>query len=214
MMGPGADSTTNTRRLFAFFVVVAVHVILIWGVNAGLKDMIVEKVLGNLQTVEIAAPKEEEEKPPPPPPKMETPPPFVPPPEISIDIPPTETTTAIQVITQQRPVEAPPAVSAPPHKSLRADPSPDKKRPLTRPEYPPSEQRAGHEGVVYLELFVQVDGRIGETRVKTSSGFPRLDEAAAEHAKRNYRLIPAKDDEGKPIAVWVTLPIAFKLDGK
>ena len=47
-----------------------------------------EKVLGNLQTVEIAAPKEEEDKPPPPPPKMEVPPPFVPPPEISIEIAP------------------------------------------------------------------------------------------------------------------------------
>jgi periplasmic protein TonB len=211
-MDPGAYPTTNnTRRVFAFIVVVAVHIILGYGINAGLTDVIMDKVLGNLQTVEIAAPTEEEEKPPPPPPKMETPPPFVPPPEISIEIAPTETTTAIQVVTQTRPVEAPPPVAV--RKIPRTAPGYDKRKQYTLPEYPPSELRAGHEGTVYLDLFVQVDGRIGDVRVKTSSGFPRLDEAAVSHVKRTYRLSPAMED-GKPVADWVTLPVVFRIDNK
>jgi protein TonB len=211
MMGPGADTTTNSRRTFAFFVVVAVHVLLIWGINAGLTDIIAEKVLGNLQSVEIAAPKEEEDKPPPPPPKMEAPPPFVPPPDIAIEAPPVENTTAIQVVTQTRPVEAPPPVAV--RKMVRAEPSYDKKHPPTRPDYPSSELRAGHEGTVYLDLYVLVDGRIGEAKVKTSSGFARLDEAALDHVKRPYRLVPAMED-GKPLAAWVTLPIVFKIENR
>ena len=208
-MVPMQDTSTNSRRTIAFIVVVAVHVLLVWGINAGLTDIIREKVLGNLQTVEIAAPKEEEDKPPPPPPKLETPPPFVPPPEISIEMPVEESKTAIQVTTTTRPTEPPPP--APARKVIRTSPGYDKKRRYTLPEYPPSELRAGHEGTVYLDLYVQVDGRIGDVRVKTSSGYPRLDEAAVEHVKRTYRLTPAMED-GKPVADWVTLPVVFRIN--
>src|SRR5215831_5380484 len=109
-MGPVADTSANTRRTLIFIGVVVLHVLLIYGLNAGLTDIIREKILGNLQSVEIAAPKEEEEKPPPPPPKLETPPPFVPPPDIAIETAPVEQTTAIQQVVTQRPVEAPPSV--------------------------------------------------------------------------------------------------------
>ncbi len=210
MMGPGADTSANTRRTYIFFAVVAVHVLAIWGLAIGLTDVIKEKLLGNLQTVEIAAPKQEEDKPPPPPPKMEAPPPFVPPPDISIELAPTETNNAIQVVTQTRPVQPPPVVA---RKVVRTNPGYDKRGRYSLPEYPPSELRAGHEGTVYLDLYVQVDGRIGEVRVKTSSGFPRLDEAAISHVKRTYRLTPAMED-GKPVADWVTLPVVFKITNK
>src|SRR5262245_16937574 len=170
MMGPGPETTTNTRRVLAFFVVVAVHVILIYGINAGLTDVILDKVLGNLQTVEIAAPKEEEEKPPPPPPKMEAPPPFVPPPEISIEIAPTETTNAIQVVTAVKPVEPTPQVVT---RKVVTVPPKTPKTGLTQPEYPVSEKRAEHTGTVMLAIQVLENGRVGEVRVQTSSGFPR-----------------------------------------
>jgi protein TonB len=206
MMGPGPEQTSNTKRVFAFFIVVAVHVILIYGINAGLTDVILDKVLGNLQTVEIAAPKEEEDKPPPPPPKMEVPPPFVPPPEISIEIAPTETTTAIQVVTQTRPVEAAPVVAA--RKSMTVPPKTPKTG-LTQPEYPASEKRAEHTGTVMLSIMVLENGRVGEVKVQTSSGFPRLDEAALAEAKR-WRFVPGTED-GKPAAMLVSVPIVFKL---
>jgi len=211
-MGPVlVDTSANSRRTIAFLIVVVVHVLLIYGFNAGIGSVMVERVFGPMETQIIEEVKEEEEKPPPPPPKLETPPPFVPPPDIAIEVAPVENTTAIQVTTTTRPVEAPPP--APVRKIARSAPAYDKRRSYTLPDYPPSELRAGNEGTVYLDLFVTVDGRIGEVRVKTSSGFPRLDEAAISHVKRTYRLSPAMED-GKPVADWVTLPVVFRIDKK
>jgi len=96
---------------------------------------------------------------------------------------------------------------------VRTVPAYDKRKQYTLPEYPPSELRAGHEGTVYLELYVLPDGRVGEARVKTSSGYPRLDEAAISHVKRTYRLTPAMED-GKPVADWVVLPVVFKIENR
>ena len=214
MMGPAPpDSSLSSRRLIALLIVLGIHVVLIYGLNAGIGGIIKDKVLGNIQTVEVMAQEEEEERPPPPPPKIDTaPPPFVPPPDIFIESAPVENTTAIQVTTTTRPVEAPPPVA---RTAVRTPPEYDKKRmkSYTLPEYPPSELRAGHEGTVYLDLMVQPDGRIGEVRIKTSTGFPRLDEAAISHVKRTYRLTPAMED-GKPVAGWVTLPVVFRIDNK
>jgi protein TonB len=199
--------------MISLILVIGVHVLLIYGLNAGFGQVTKDKALGNIQTVEVLAAEEEEDRPPPPPPKVDTaPPPFVPPPDIFIESAPVESTTAIQVTTAQRPIEAPPPVA---RTVTHSPPEYDKKRmkSYTLPEYPPSELRAGHEGTVYLDLMVQVDGRIGEVRVKTSTGFPRLDEAAISHVKRTYRLTPAMED-GKPVPGWVTLPVVFRIDNK
>jgi periplasmic protein TonB len=166
--------------------------------------------LGNIQTVEIEAPKEEEEKPPPPPPKVDVaPPPFVPPPEISIEMAPSENTSAIQVTTTQRPVEAPPP--APVRKAVSVPPKADARRGgITKPEYPPSVRRAGGEGTVYVQVLVLETGRVGDARIQTSSGHPKLDEAVVAEAKRSWRFTPGTED-GKPVQMWVTVPIVFKL---
>jgi protein TonB len=210
MMGTPPGATNNTRRTVAFVVVVIIHVVILYGLNSGLSDIIKEKLLGNIQTVEIEAPKEEEDKPPPPPPKVDVvPPPFVPPPEIAIEMAPTETTTAIQVTTTTRPVEAPPP--APVRKAVYVPPKADTRRGgITKPEYPPSVRRAGGEGTVYVQVLVLETGRVGDARIQTSSGFPKLDEAVIAEAKRNWRFVPASED-GKPKQDWVTVPIVFKL---
>lgn len=208
MMGPGVNTSNNSRRTFAFIVVVVVHVLLIWGINAGLTDIIAEKVLGNLQTVEIAAPEEEEEKPPPPPPKMEAPPPFVPPPDISIELPPAETTTAIQVVTNTRPVEAPPAPVVE-RKVVEVPPS-FRRQPGTTDEfYPPASKRAGEEGSIIVAVHVLESGEIDNIEVKESSGFPRLDAGAVTYVK-TWRLKPGTRD-GKPVAVTWRIRVTFKL---
>lgn len=208
-IGPAPDTSRNSRRTIAFVLVVLVHIVIGYGINAGLGDIIQEKVLGNIQTVEIAPVVEEEDRPPPPPPKIETePPPFVPPPDIIIETAPSENTTAIRVVTQERPV-APPAPA--PRKAVTVPPKPDARRGgVTKPEYPPSERRAGHEGTVYVQVLVLENGRVGDARIQTSSGFPRLDEAVVAEAKRSWRFTPGTED-GKPVQMWVTVPIVFKL---
>jgi protein TonB len=207
-MTPLADPSVNSRRTLAFLIVVAVHVLLVWGFNAGLTDIMVEKVFGPMETEIIEEVKTEEEKPPPPPPEMEAPPPFVPPPEIFIDAAPVENTTAIQVTTTTRPVEAPPP--APVRQVARVNPKPGRNG-LTQPEYPPSEKRAEHTGTVQLTILVLENGRVGDVKVHTSSGYPKLDEAAVAEAKRSWRFQPGTED-GKPVQMWVTVPIVFRLE--
>jgi periplasmic protein TonB len=207
MMAP-AEAPANSRRAVAFVAVVLVHIVLIWAFNAGLTDIIVEKVLGNLQTVDIAAPEEEEEQPPPPPPKIEQPPPFVPPPDIVIETAPVENSTAIQSqVTTVKPVDPPPVVA--PREPVVV--APKTRRPPGSPDefYPASSLRREEEGTVIVEYDIAEDGRIVDTRVVESSKFPALDEAAIKYAK-TWRFTPGTRD-GKPVAMKHRIKVLFKV---
>jgi protein TonB len=209
-MVPVADTSANSRRTLAFIIVVAVHVLMIWGFNAGLTDIIVEKVLGPMTTDIIEEKVEVEDKPPPPPPKLETPPPFVPPPDFVVDAPPAENTTAIQTITTQQPVAAPPP--APVAKAaVIVAPRQNPRRPLGSSDeyYPPAAKRAGEEGSVDVQMIVTEDGRILDPKVIRSSGFPRLDEGALKYV-RTWRLLPGTSD-GKPVQMSHSVRVTFQL---
>lgn len=206
---PAQDSSFLTRRGLVFILIVLLHIGMFWLLNSGLSHQIIDVVLGPIETRMIEEAPDTDEPPPPPPPKIETPPPFVPPPEVSIELPvETNTSTAIQTTTTVRPTAPPPPVAAPaiPRTAPRSDP----RRPLSQPEYPPSSRRAGEAGTVILEVYVLENGRVGEARVKQSSGFPRLDEAAVREVKRSWRLVPGTEN-GKPAPMWGQFAVTFKL---
>ncbi|GGP26039.1 energy transducer TonB [Silvimonas amylolytica] len=117
---------------------------------------------------------------PPPKPVQETPPP--PPPEA-------------------KPAPAPAPVS-PPREDANANGN-------MKPAYPPVSRKLGEEGRVLLEVHIQADGTVSDIRVKTSSGFPRLDNSALD-AVRKWKFTPAKQG-GQPIAMWYVLPVTFSL---
>jgi protein TonB len=206
---PTTDSSFLTRRGLVFVVIVALHAGMYGVLNSGLSQHLVDVVLGPIETRMIEEAPDTDEPPPPPPPKIETPPPFVPPPEVSIELP-AETTqsTAIQTVTNVRPTAPPPPVAQP--TVPRTAPKSDSRRPLSQPEYPPSSRRAGEAGTVILEVYVLETGRVGEARVKQSSGFPRLDEAAVREVKRSWRLVPGTEN-GKPVPMWGQFAVTFKL---
>jgi protein TonB len=206
---PASDSSFLTRRGFVFVLIVALHAGMYYVLNSGLSQHLVDVVLGPIETRMIEEAPDTDEPPPPPPPKIETPPPFVPPPEVAIELP-TETTqsTAIQTVTNVRPTAPPPPVAQP--TIPRTAPKSDPRRPLSQPEYPPSSRRAGEAGTVILEVYVLETGRVGEARVKQSSGFPRLDEAAVREVKRSWRLVPGTEN-GKPVPMWGQFAVTFKL---
>jgi protein TonB len=197
-----------TRRGLVFFLIVALHLFMYYVLNSGLSKHLVDVVLGPIETRMIEEAPKTDEPPPPPPPKIETPPPFVPPPEVSIDIPQETSSTAIQTVTNVRPTQPPPV--AQPAPVQRTAPKSDPRRPLSQPEYPPSSRRAGEAGTVILEVYVLENGRVGEARVKQSSGFPRLDEAAVREVKRSWRLVPGTEN-GKPVPMWGQFAVTFKL---
>jgi periplasmic protein TonB len=206
---PAQDSSFLTRRGFVFVLIVALHLGMYYVLNSGLSQHLVDVVLGPIETRMIEEAPKTDEPPPPPPPKIETPPPFVPPPEVAIEIPQEAATTAIQTVTNVRPTAPPPPV-AQQAAIPRTAPKSDSRRPLSQPEYPPSSRRAGEAGTVILEVYVLENGRVGEARVKQSSGYPRLDEAAVREVKRSWRLVPGTEN-GKPVPMWGQFAVTFKL---
>lgn len=78
------------------------------------------------------------------------------------------------------------------------------------PAYPPLSRRMGEEGKVILRVSVTPQGTAEEVEIKTSSGSPRLDEAA-QKTVRSWRFIAAKRGD-TPVHSWVLVPIIFKLE--
>jgi protein TonB len=206
---PAADTSFFTRRGLVFILIVLLHIGMFYVLASGMSHRIVEVVLGPIETRLIDEAPKTDEPPPPPPPKIETPPPFVPPPDVSIVIPADAApTTAIRQTTTVAPVAQPPP--APVAKVPSTPPKSDPRRPLSQPEYPPSSRRAGEAGTVVLEVYVNENGRADEVRIKKSSGFPKLDEAAVREVKRSWRLVPGTEN-GKPVPMWGQFAVTFKL---
>ncbi len=78
-----------------------------------------------------------------------------------------------------------------------------------KPIYPNMSKRLGEQGTVVLRVLVKADGNAGEVEVKSSSSYPRLDQAAID-AVKTWRFNPAKID-GKATDEWYQVPIPFKL---
>lgn len=89
------------------------------------------------------------------------------------------------------------------------EPQIDPRRGLREPVYPPSEIRQNHTGTVQLSVEVLPDGSVGNVRLDSSSGYPKLDEAALRIA-RSWRFIPGTRD-GAAVAMWKRVPITFQL---
>ena len=87
----------------------------------------------------------------------------------------------------------------------------DPPRPVTpiRPVYPDIAQEAGIEGQVLVQCFIDEKGKVKETIVVKGIPNTGLNESAVE-ALRKTRFRPAKQRE-RPVGVWITIPINFKL---
>ena len=79
-----------------------------------------------------------------------------------------------------------------------------------KPVYPTMSKRNGEQGTVVLRVMVRHDGTAGTVEVKSSSGFPRLDQSAVD-AVKTWRFNPATVD-GKAVDEWYQVPIPFKLN--
>jgi TonB family protein len=78
--------------------------------------------------------------------------------------------------------------------------------------YPAIARKAGVEGRVYVNVLVDVNGEVKETKNLKSLGNNGCDEAAAK-AIKSVKWTPAKS-RGESVAVWVGIPVVFKLDSK
>lgn len=200
---------TIPQQLTGIGFVVALHVVVIYMLASGLGKSIVEIALPPIETKVIEEEKVADAEPPPPPPKMETVPPYVPPPEFQVAAEPTAAPVHAITTTAAKPVVA----AAPVATGVIVQPRTNPRRPLEKPDYPASEKRAGHEGSTILEIYVDENGRVTEARVKASSGFDALDQAAVKQALRSWRLLPGTKD-GKPEPMWYVISMKFSLTDK
>lgn len=77
------------------------------------------------------------------------------------------------------------------------------------PVYPPLSRRLGEQGVVTLRVLIDEEGRPVEVTVSSSSGYPRLDEAALR-AVRAARFLPLIVGH-RPRPAFALVPVRFEL---
>jgi periplasmic protein TonB len=110
--------------------------------------------------------------------------------------------TSSAAIATQAPDPATASASASGTTTAVAKPSPKTGATLPKgtceePDYPPISMRAREEGTVLLEFTVNPDGKVVQSKVLSSSGFPRLDDAA-RNAFGKCKFSPATAD-GQPV---------------
>jgi protein TonB len=202
---PYAPPQASSSRLIGIGLVVLLHVAIIYALVTGLAHRAIEVVHAPVETKIIDEVREQKPEPPPPPPQLAPPPPaFVPPPEIHIEAPPPPQSTAITVVTPEKPA-APPPIAAAPRVMPRLDASHSQE-----PEYPPTSRRLGEQGSLIMQVLIGVDGRVIDSKLVRSSGIERLDQAALDGVKGNYRFLPGTID-GKPAEMWYTFKFTWKL---
>lgn len=104
---------------------------------------------------------------------------------------------AVAKTSEPEPESTPPVASA--NKALN-------KAPL----YPMLSRRLKEQGTVYLQVLVLKNGKVGQLKLKQSSGFARLDQSAL-NAVRSWTYEPALK-LGQPIDYWFVQPVVFNLN--
>lgn len=153
-------------------------------------------------------------------PKINTLPPVknAPPSEKAITQPEVVETPVKVEATPQMPVAEP----TPPVVAASAKPTPEPVEEVTPPRsdaahlnnpdpnYPAMSKRLGEQGRVLLDVYILANGTVGEIRLKQSSGFSRLDQAALQAVKQ-WRYQPARRGQ-QAIDFWYVQPLSFTLN--
>jgi protein TonB len=84
---------------------------------------------------------------------------------------------------------------------------------ITIPRYPVTARLRRQEGRVILLLDVSPSGRVDEASVSETSGFPALDKAAANEARREWRLVPGLEG-GVPTRMNKEATVTFRIGDK
>lgn len=181
-----------SRRYKGIAIVVALHILIGWGIVSGTaKNALValKKPLEAVVIQEVIIP-----PPPPPPPKQikppeapkveAPPPPFVPPPDVAPPV--TSTAPVIQSVAAPPPapaVIAPPAPPAPPKPAANRSDIGVACPTQTKPEMPRKALQDGSEGVVKAQALIK-DGAVREVTILSG---PRIFHAAVKAAMMQYK---------------------------
>lgn len=216
-VGPGRRAANPLRQAIGIVIVVALHVGFIYALAMGLGHQADELIQAPFQTKIIEEAKAPPPDAPPPPPKLaQLPPPYIPPPEVQIRQPvvaaPTNAIAAVVHVKPPEPVPAPPPpapVAPPKAEPVRVPAIIDAAHRCQKPEYPAMAQRLGEEGTVVLKFLVGIDGAVVDSQVESSSGHPKLDEAA--RAALGGCRFKAGTVDGRPEQSWAVIKYNWKI---
>lgn len=216
---PGAGITRLRAQFGPFALILAAHVLVLYGIYSGLLHRVVQAALpAEVFISVIAAPV------PAPVPALvplavvqTLPPPSMTPPPTVFTIAPllgaiSVAAPAAVVAEKSAPAAAftaPAPVAAAPPAGPRTITSGVEYLKAPQPEYPALSKRLGEQGKVVLRVLINEQGLPGQVLVQTSSGFARLDEAGRQAVLR--ALFKPHLDDGRPVAVYVIVPLNFQL---
>jgi periplasmic protein TonB len=203
-----ASAQALRRHTIVMTVVIGIHVVFALGLIAGTAVKYVPQLREMLDAQLI---KHEEEpppkEPPPPPPDFHPPPVQAPTFEIpSVVGPPSQ--SAI-VVPKAEPAPAP-VKAAPPQITQARVAKGSNLGEACSSYYPSASRRLSEEGSVVLLVYVAPNGRVSETKVETSSGIGRLDEAAEKCVKAQGRFEPQKVGND-PVGSWQRMKWTWRL---
>lgn len=213
----GSPTPRGLGRFSKLSIVVAVHAGLFYMLQAGMLRDVVHAVLPQVVQVNFVAPPAPAPAPAPKfVPVLQQAPAITPPPLPLLNI------TVDNTITPppQRSSDAPTAVStaaAQPQPAVAAAPAKPASPRLVQgveylrqpePVYPVMSRRLGESGVVILRVLISDKGLPDQVVVQKSSGFDKLDEAGRTAVMRG--LFKPYMEDGRPVAVYVLVPINFQ----
>jgi protein TonB len=206
-----------SRRLVTVAFVLLLHVATVYALVTGPARQAVDILHPPIETLlpdEIEPPA----TPPPPPllppmPQFAMPtPPDIPLPEIRVRQPgppaARASSNAIVPVTHEKAPE-PAAVVRTLPEPARVSPHVEVGKNCLVPDYPAAAKAAGEAGTVALRFLVDTNGRVVESQVETSSGFPRLDEAA--RAALSLCQFTLGTVDGRPERSWTRLRYVWKI---
>ncbi len=195
-------------RLIGLGFVLGFHVLLVWGLVAGLARETVEILPPPIETMIIEEADAPVDEPPPPAPDFipPPPPPVFTPPELNIAPPPDVRKTIVPPKPQPQPmpkaeVPPPPAPPPQPRKVVRVPPKVDferSPRACRQPAYPSVSVRLNEEGTAQISLLIGTDGKVQQSKIIQSSGYKRLDDATIKAFSRCKFQVGTTDGEPEP----------------
>ncbi|PKB22527.1 outer membrane transport energization protein TonB [Janthinobacterium sp. 64] len=216
-----ADFDKKRNKFAPLMAIVVLHLAGFYAIQSGLLSRVVTAAMPTITTISIIAPPAPPKPPAPSVPKtveLSAPVPrAVIPPLPLIAVAPSEPT-----ITPPQPTRAeaaPVATAAPtaPSAPSPTPPAPSTPRTVSSVEYikapqliyPNLSRRLGESGTVVLRILINEKGLPEQILIQKSTGYNNLDEAGRQAAQR--ALFKPMIENGKPVPVYVLVPLTFQL---
>ena len=183
-----ANAQAWSRKTIVATVVIGIHVVFAMALIAGTAVKYIPQLQDIIDTALIKPENEPPPKEPPPPPPDFKPPPVTAPP---VEIPTVVGPPAPRAIEVAKPAPEPARPAPPPITQARVAKGSNLGE-ACEPYYPSASRRLSEQGSVVLLVYVAPNGRVTETKIETSSGIGRLDEAAEKCVKAQGRFEPQR----------------------